>query len=104
MKYRARRKPTDFEVVLLAGQDRATLDVLNVSDRGMRVSQNGLLLIPDDRVQVEIRNARYSTRVTWSEEREAGLEFEQPLPPDVVALVARSKTSAKKGRFLPRQF
>lgn len=104
MRYRPRRKPTDFEITLLVGQDRVALDVLNVSDAGMRVRQNGLLLIPEDRVQVEIHKHRYPTRVTWSEEREAGLEFDRPLPPDVLAMVARLKTSAKAGRFVPRQF
>ncbi|MEM8801874.1 MAG: PilZ domain-containing protein [Pseudomonadota bacterium] len=101
MKYRPRRKPTDFSVFLLVGEDRVSLDVLNVSEKGMRVRQNGVLLIPDDEVFVEIRSRRYPSRVTWSREREAGLEFDQHLPPDFMAMVAPMKASAKKRRYLP---
>ena len=103
MQYRTPRKPTDFTVYLLVGEDRAALDVLNVGGNGMRVRQNGVLLFPDDEVFVEIRNRRYPSRVTWSQEREAGLVFDPPLPPDILAVVSRTKSSAKKKRYLPTQ-
>lgn len=86
---------------MLVGNDRAVMDVLDVSPQGMRVRQNGLLLVPEDVVTVQIHNKNYQSRVTWSKEREAGLSFQQPLPPDVHALVSRSHRSQRKGRFLP---
>lgn len=103
MQYRAPRKPTDITVFLLVGEDRAALDVLNMNENGMRVRQNGVLLFPDDEVLVEIRSSRYPARVTWSEEREAGLVFDTRLPPDVLTVASRAKTSAKKKRYLPTQ-
>ncbi len=98
MKFRGKRSPAEFEIVLHAGNNRAKLTVLDVSLRGIRVRQDALELEAEDDVNVEIQDHLYPSRVTWTKNGEAGLEFDYPIPPDVHALIVAGQTN-RKWRF-----
>ncbi len=100
MKYRERRKPTDFEVVLLTQASRKAVVVKDVSAKGIRIDPGNVHLEIEDDVEVEVRDRRYPSRVSWVKRGEAGLEFDRPLPADVIELVARARKNVKGGRFL----
>ena len=102
MKFRDRRRPTDFEVVLLTEAGQRSVPVLDVSRQGLRIRQDDeLVLEPEDDVTIQIRERDYPSRVTWTKSGEAGIEFDLPIPQDVHDLIARaSQKSQKKRRFL----
>lgn len=103
MKYRPRRKLTEFDVVLAWETGESTVTVLDVNSAGARVRlMNGTELAEDLAVKMLLRGRGYRATVKWSRSGEAGLVFALPLPPDVLALLARD-THYRQGIGSPRR-
>ena len=90
MKYRARRKPTDFPVLLLTETGSQQVALLNVTLDGGRVRLNDMAVERDEIVTLKLRDRHFGASVIWTKGNEAGLTFSRKLPPDVFAIVSRS--------------
>lgn len=103
MQFRTRRKPTDFDVVLLNDDIEQSGRVVDVNDQGVRVRADTSPYQVEDEVYLQLRGKNYATRVVWAQGNEIGLHFDQALPEDIQTLMARDlKHKPKRKRFLLR--
>ncbi len=102
MKYRPRRKPTDFELLLVTEDGSQTVSVSDVSENGVRVKISHGIINADKDIFLELRGTRYPTRIAWAKGFELGLQFDKALPADVHALIARNHSAGKGKRFMMR--
>ena len=91
MKYRPRRKATDFPILLLTETGEQRGEVLDINEHGASVRYANTAIEIGELVTVELRGRKYGARVVWAREDEVGLTFTRPLPKDVHALVARER-------------
>lgn len=90
MRYRPRRKHTDFSAVLLSDAGPQQVVLRDVSATGMRATGLTGYVAPQAEVQLKIRDRSYDAVVIWARDRSVGLKFNRPLPADLNALVTRS--------------
>lgn len=103
MKYRARRKPTVFNVRLLTETGERNASVVDVTSMGARVQLETGNLIPETNVSIPVRSRKHKATVVWARDGEAGLMFQRALTPDVLALLSRQlqrTLPGKRSRFL----
>ncbi len=98
MKYRARRRITSFEAFLTSDRGRFRADIVDVTERGVRLRLDIGNLDPDSAVSLDIQGRAYPCRVIWALRGEAGLAFEGPLPLDALGAVNRSVHRAEPTR------
>ena len=91
MKYRPRRKTTDFPILLLTETGEQRAEVHDISELGVSVRLQGTAMEIGEVVSIELRDRQYGARVVWARKDEAGLTFNRPLPKDIYALVARER-------------
>ncbi|NNE81861.1 MAG: hypothetical protein HKN18_16455 [Silicimonas sp.] len=60
MKYRQRRKPTDFKAVLIADDRRMPVTISDASPLGVKVSGLNGVLFPEAEVSLLVRTERFS--------------------------------------------
>lgn len=89
MRYRPRRRPTEFDAVLLAESGRYPVKLRNVGPDGVRVTEIDGLVFPDSDVTLEVHGKRLSGRVCWVDQHTAGVKLTTPLPKDLATLIAR---------------
>lgn len=103
MQFRTRRKPTDFDVILLNDDSEQNARVVDVNAQGVRVRADASAYQVEDEVYLQLRGKKYATRVAWAEGKEIGLHFDHALPEDIQTLMARDLTQKpKRKRFLLR--
>ncbi len=103
MRYRERRKPTEFEVTLQTSAGDVVAVVLDATAGGARLRTDGVALEPETTLYVKVRGQRHLAAVVWVRDDEAGLTFQHPLPPSVLALLRRDMSvgkGQKKRRFV----
>lgn len=103
MKYRTRRRMTDFEVALHADGFTRAANIVDITERGARIRLEFGNLVPDTLVSMDVRGQTFEAEVVWNKEGEAGLEFKALLPLDVLAAINRNLRripEPKKKRFL----
>ncbi|MDA9865083.1 PilZ domain-containing protein [bacterium] len=91
MKYRQRRKPTDFPVVLLTTTGEQNCEISDVSEHGASLRHEDIEITAGELVSVKLRGREFGARVVWSHADEVGLAFTRPLPKDVYGLLARER-------------
>ena len=89
MKFRIRRRRTDFPAVLLTenGEERVVLK--DVSVNGLSATGLTHFVAAEAEVTLVIRQQRYPGKVAWSKDRDIGLALAKPLSPEVMRLVTR---------------
>ena len=90
MKYRPRRRPTEFDAVLFAESGRFPVKLRNVGSDGVRVTGLEGLVFPDSNVTLEVHGKRLPGRICWVDQHTAGVKFNAPMPKDIATLIARS--------------
>ena len=89
MKYRSRRKPTDYEALLCAESGDFPVTVQNVSAQGVNVIGLGGIVFPDSDVLLIVQHQRFPGRISWVHEDVAGVKLKAPLPPKIATLLSR---------------
>ena len=90
MKFRTRRRPTDFEIKLIAESGEYYVLLRDVSDTGIKVSGIGGYVYPDADIEIVIRRQRVPGRIKWVDRDVAGIELTSPLASEIAELVLRS--------------
>ncbi len=89
MKFRTRRRPTDFAIVLIAESGEYDVFLRDVSETGIKVSGIGRYVYPDAEIQLVIRKQRLPGRIKWVDQDVAGIELTSPFPSEIADLVLR---------------
>lgn len=91
---RAPRKQVFVMVQLIGDFGEARAKLLDLSKRGARLDC-ALALNPDDRLLVTRGDLTIPARVTWANDRSAGLEFLEEVPPE--RLLSAASPGARAG-------
>lgn len=104
MRYREIRLPCDTEVAVILGEELRRARFVNINASGARME--GLGRVPRDAlVTLAHLTLRVAARVVWTNDRQAGLRFVQPLPPSEISAlrgVGDPRTGAWPPQAVPR--
>ena len=89
MKYRPRRRPTEFDAVLIAESGDYDVKLRNVASNGVKVTGLKGYVCPEAEVKLIVRGRRLSGLVSWVDQDTAGVRLKMPLPKELVNLIAR---------------
>jgi hypothetical protein len=89
MKFRMRRRRTDFPAILLTENGEERVVLRDVSPLGLCAAGLTRFVAIEAEVTLIIRLQRFAGKVAWSKDREIGLTLTTPLPGDVLRLVTR---------------
>ena len=90
MMYRARRRATSFDVFVQTDDGKRQASIVDITDKGARLRMETGDLENGAAVKVALRGKDHGALVVWTKEGEAGVAFDQLLPPDVLSAVSRS--------------
>ncbi|MEL7152104.1 MAG: PilZ domain-containing protein [Pseudomonadota bacterium] len=90
MKYRTRRRMTQFEVTLHADGCPHSATILDVTERGARMRLGSGNLAPGTLVSMGIHGQTFEADVVWNKDSDIGVAFEGVLPLDVLAAINRN--------------
>lgn len=98
MKYRTRRRPTDFETKLETQLGPRRACIVDATDEGIQVQLEMGNLDIGDLVDIVVNDRRYPATTIWAKEGNAGLKFDTILPPSIFALIARQASANRNGK------
>lgn len=96
MKYRQRRKPTDYDAVLSAESGDYPVTLRDVTAEGVKVAGVGGYIYPEGEIHLVVRNQRLPGWISWVDNGVAGVRLKNPLPRDIETLIVRG-TGAGRG-------
>lgn len=101
MKFRSRRRPTDFDAVLIAESGEHSVSLRNISPDGVKVTGLGGYLYPEAEVKLVVHGRPLPGRVCWVDQDTAGVKLKSPMPKDLLTRVARATGGGQAYRFSP---
>jgi len=90
MKYRTRRRMTQFEVTLHADGCTRSATIVDVTERGARMRLGSGNLARGTLVSMGIHGQTFEANVVWNKDRDIGVAFKGLLPLDVLAAINRN--------------
>ncbi len=92
MQYRERRELTEFDGVLETEYGKHTVQVQDVTPKGLRLRGLNVLLRKPEATLV-IKNHRLRGFIRWGKGEDVGFELDQPLSPHLRAIILRRMRS-----------
>ena len=89
MKYRARRKPTDFQAVLVTEGGDYTVTLRDATPEGVRIDGVAGYVSTEAKVSLVIRNKRLPGMISWANGDTVGVKLDHPLTKDMLTLITR---------------
>ena len=96
MKYRSRRKPTDYNAVLVWNSSEYPVVISDASPTGVKVSGLGGYVAPEAEVCLVVSNQRLASAVQWVDRDVLGLRFLRPLDKKTLSVITRSLGGASR--------
>ena len=90
MKYRPRRKPTEFTAQLVIESGTFPVTITDATETGVKVRGLGGYVFPDADAELVVQDQRYPGSIKWVDGDVVGLGIKRPLPVRVLELVTRS--------------
>ena len=87
MKFRMRRRRTDFPAVLRTESGVERVVVKDVAAKGLSATGLTHFVAAEAEVTLVIRQQRYPGKVAWSRDRDIGFALAKPLSAEVMRLV-----------------
>ena len=97
MKYRPRRKPTDFDATLVTEGGQFPVTLRDATPEGVRASGMEGYVWPEAEVQLVVRNRNLPGQISWKDGHTVGIKLDRPLPKDLLTLITRSTGNSRTG-------
>lgn len=98
MKYRQRRRPTDFDAVLSAESGEYAVKLRDLTPDGVKVAGLKGYVYPEAEISLIVRNQRLPGWISWVNEDVAGVRLKDPLPSNLETLITKGTSFARGPR------
>ncbi|MCV6595236.1 MAG: hypothetical protein OIF48_19990 [Silicimonas sp.] len=98
MFYRSRRRPTEYDALLVAESGEYPVKVRNVAEEGVFLTGVGGYVYPEAEVDLVVHDHRLPGFVSWVNEDKVGVKMKTPLSKSMVSRIARSTGGSVYGR------
>ena len=93
MKYRQRRRLTEFDAVLSAESGDYPVQLRDLTPEGVKITGLGGYVCPEAEVDLVVRNRRLPGWISWVDHDVAGVRLKARLPKDIETLIARGTST-----------